>query len=69
MASGVAIGPDSGTDVTLGSFSDAGAGTQIYKVGTNFPVGGAAAIGSIIVNALPSNTDTVWIAETSALAA
>lgn len=68
MTAGVANGPENGTDVTLGTFSDAGAGTQIYKVGTNFPIAGAGAIGKVILNALPSNTDTVWIGETAALA-
>lgn len=68
MVAGISSGPGNGTDVSLGSFSDAGAGTQIYKVGTNFPVAGAGAIGAVILNALPSNTDTIWVAETAALA-
>lgn len=72
---GTTMGPGSiiasvggGTDVTLGTFSDAGAGTQIFKAGTNFPTGGAGAVGSVIMNAPPTNTDVVWVAETSALA-
>lgn len=61
-------GPSTGSDVTLGTFSDAGAGTQIFKVGTNMPVGGASARGAVIMNAANTNTDAVWVAETTPLA-
>lgn len=72
-ATGVAVqslstGPTNGTDVTLGTFSDAGAGTQIFKVGTNFPVAGAVVQGAVILNASNANTDAIWVAETTALA-
>ena len=61
-------GPASGTDVTLGTFSDAGGGTQIFKVGTNMPVGGAVnRSGAVILNASPANNDVCWIGETGAL--
>lgn len=64
----LSTGGTNGTDVTLGTFSDAGAGTQIFKAATNFPVGGASSKGSVIVNASNANTDSVWVAETAALA-
>lgn len=57
-----------GTDVTLGTFSDAGAGTQIFLAGSNMPAAGASALGATILNARPANTDVCWVAETSALA-
>lgn len=68
LLNALAAGPLNGTDVTLGTFSDAGAGTQIYKVSTNFPVGGAAAVGAAILNASPANTDVIWVGETALLA-
>lgn len=68
IAQAFASGAVNGTDVTLGTFSDAGAGTQIFKVGTNFPVGGAVAAGGVIMNASNANTDVIWVAETTALA-
>lgn len=67
-AGAVIGGLGGGTDVTLGSFSDAGAGTQIYLAGSNMPVGGASKVGRTILNAPPGNTDAVWVGETAALA-
>lgn len=61
-------GPTAGTDVTLGTFTDSGAGTQIFKAGTNMPAGGAVAKGSVIANAPSTNTDVVWVGETALLA-
>lgn len=61
-------GPQTGTDVTLGTFSDAGVGTQIFNAATNMPVGGASARGAAIMNAPNTNTDAVWVAESSVLA-
>lgn len=68
IAQSLAVGANSGTDVTLGTFSDAGAGTQIFKAGTNFPVAGAVTQGGVILNASNANTDVIWIAETTVLA-
>jgi hypothetical protein len=61
-------GGNNGTDVTLGTFSDAGGGTQIFKALTNMPVGGAVTGGAVILNTPPANTAPIWVAETSALA-
>ena len=57
-----------GPDVTLGSFSDAGVGTQIFLAGSNMPIGGASRAGIAVLNSRQANTDTVWVGETSALA-
>lgn len=62
-------GAGSGTDVTLGTFTQNGASpTQIFLVGTNMPVGGATKPGQLIIST-PNNTDLIFVGETSALAA
>lgn len=58
----------SGTDVTLGTFSDAGVGSQIFLAGTNMPSTGAVKQVSVVLNTPGYNTDAIWVAETSALA-
>lgn len=67
-AGAIITGLGGGSDVTLGSFSDAGAGTQIYLAGSNMPVGGASVGGALVLNSRPANTDTIWVGETAALA-